>query len=78
MNMNPAVLMKLMKAKEEFARQHPKFSAFLNAMFMSGNGIPEGTILEITVKKPGEEPVSTNMRVTKSDLDLAAELKNFM
>ncbi len=78
MNMNPAILMKLMKAKEDFTKHHPKFSAFFTAMFLSGNGIPEGTVVEITVTKPGEEPVSTNMRVQQSDLELAAELKNLM
>ncbi|EKC49575.1 hypothetical protein OBE_14565, partial [human gut metagenome] len=30
----------------------------------------------ITITRPGEEPVSTNLKVQKSDLDLVEELKN--
>lgn len=76
MNMNPAALMKLMKAKNDFTANHPKVAAFINAVFQGGNGIPEGTVIEITVTKPGEESISTNMRVLHSDLELLEELKN--
>ena len=40
-----------------------------------GGAITEGTIIEITITRPGEEPVSTNLKVQKSDLDLVEELK---
>ena len=72
--MNPASIMKLMNAKNKFTENHPKFTAFLNAV-LSG-GITEGTIIEITVTKPGEEAVTTNMKITQSDLDLFSELKD--
>lgn len=72
--MNPASLMKIMNAKNKFTENHPKFVAFLNAVFSSG--ITEGTIIEITVTRPGEEPVTTNMRVKQSDLDLMNELQD--
>jgi len=71
--MNPNSIMKIMNAKNKFTQNHPKFSAFLGAV-LSG-GIPAGTIVEITVTKPGEEPVTTNMRVQQSDLDLMQELQ---
>lgn len=51
MGMNPAAIMKLMSAKNKFTSNHPKFSAFLNAVF--SRGIEEGTIIEITVQRPG-------------------------
>lgn len=73
MMMNPASMIKLMSAKKQFTDNHPKFAAFMQAMFSSG--IEEGTVLEITVTKPGERPVTTNMRVQKSDLDLLQSLK---
>ncbi len=73
--MNPAMLMKLMSAKNTFTQNHPKFEAFVNAVFLKGNGIPEGTIIEISVTKPGEEPVSTNIKVLPSDLELVESLK---
>ena len=74
--MNPAVLMKIMNAKNVFTKNHPKFEAFIKAVFMGGNGIPEGTIIEVTVTKPGEEPISTNLRVLQSDLDLVDSLRD--
>lgn len=74
--MNPAVLMKLMSAKNKFVQNHPKFEAFIKAVFLNGSGIPEGTVIEITVTKPGEQPVSTNLRVQQSDLELVEELRN--
>ena len=70
--MNPASLMKIMNARNKFVENHPKFAAFLNAVFSAG--ITEGTVIEIT--KPGEETITTNMKVLQSDLDLLDELKN--
>ena len=74
--MNPAVLMKLMNAKNTFTKNHPKFEAFVKNVIMGGNGIPEGTIVEITVTKPGEEPITTNLKVLQSDLDMVESLKD--
>lgn len=74
--MNPMMLMKLMNAKNKFVQNHPKFEAFVKAVFMNGGGILEGTIIEITVTKPGETPISTNLRVQQSDLELVEELRN--
>ena len=50
--MNPAAMMKLMNAKNKFTANHPKFAAFLKAVF--SRGIEEGTVIEITVQRPGE------------------------
>lgn len=66
--MNPAILMKLMSAKNTFAQNHPKFVAFLQTVF--NNKIEEGTIIEISVQKPGQEKVTSNIKVQQSDLDL--------
>ena len=72
---NPGMMMKLMNAKNTFESNHPNFAAFVSRFFMGG-AITEGTIIEITITRPGEEPVSTNLKVQKSDLDLVEELKN--
>ena len=48
-------------------------SAFFRTHF--AGGLTEGTVLEISVTKPGEETVSTNMRIRKEDLELLEELK---
>ena len=72
--MNPAMLMKLMSAKKTFTNNHPQFVAFLNTVFK--NGIEEGTIIEISVQKPGQEKVTSNIKVLQSDLDLLQGLKD--
>lgn len=72
--MNPASIMKIMNAKNKFTENHPKFVAFLNAVFSAG--IVEDTVIEITVTRPGEDPITTNMKVKQSDLDLLNELKD--
>lgn len=73
-NMNPANLMKLMQAQKTFQANHPKFVSFLG--YVLNGGIQEGTVIEITVTKPGEEPVTSNMKVQQSDLDLFNSLKD--
>ena len=65
--------MKLMKAKNKFNENHPRFVAFLNMIF--SRGITEGTIIEITVTRPGEQPITSNIKVLQSDLELMEELK---
>ena len=72
--MNPASIMKIMNAKNKFTNNHPKFVSFFNMIF--SRGITEGTIVEITVTRPGEQPVTSNMKVMQSDLELMDELKN--
>jgi len=71
--MNPAILMKLMSAKNTFTKNHPKFVAFLSTVFKSG--IEEGTIIEISVQKPGQEKITSNIKVQQSDLELLQGLK---
>lgn len=72
--MNPATLMKIMNAKNKFTDNHPKFVAFLSAVF--SREITEGTIIEISVTRPGEETMTTNMKVMQSDLELLNEMKD--
>ncbi|MGN0342830.1 MAG: hypothetical protein ACI4DO_08555 [Roseburia sp.] len=72
--MNPASIMKLMNAKNKFTNAHPKVVSFFQRA-MAG-GVPEGTVIELTMTRPGEEPITTNMRVQQSDLELIEELKN--
>lgn len=71
--MNAASIMKLMSAKNQFSRNHPKFEAFLKSVF--SRRIEEDTVIEITVTRPGEVPVTANIKVLQSDLELLEELK---
>lgn len=74
--MNPASIIKIMKAKDKFTNNHPRFAAFLQLVFSSK--LEEGTIIEITVTKPNENPITTNMKVLQSDLELFNELKEIV
>ena len=49
--MNPASIMKMMKAKNTFTANHPKFVSFLQYAF--GSGIPADSVIEITDYKAG-------------------------
>lgn len=71
--MNPASIMKMMNAKNVFTSNHPKFAAFLKAVFKGG--IEEGTVIEITVQKPGQAAVTSNIKVQQTDLELLQELR---
>lgn len=71
--MNPTSILKLMSAKAQFERNHPKFMAFVKKVF--SRPMEEGTILEVTVTRPGEEPLTANIKVQQSDLELLAELR---
>lgn len=70
---NPSAIMKLMSMKSTFENNHPKFAAFFTKVM--GQHLTEGTILEISIQRPGEEKICTNMKVTKSDLELIEQLK---
>lgn len=72
--MNPADMMKIMNAKNRFEANHPKFFAFFKAVF--SKPMVEGTVIEISVKRPDEEAITTNLKVLASDLELMQELQN--
>lgn len=71
--LNPASMVRAKRALDQFTSNHPKFMAFFHTVFQSG--IPEGSIIEITVTRPGEAPLTTNMRVQPSDIELFKEIK---
>lgn len=73
---NPAAIMKLMGAKNQFEQTHPKFAAFFQTILTQG--VEEGSVIEITVTKPDGTPVTANMRVQKSDLELVQQLKELV
>ena len=71
---NPAAIMKLMGAKNKFEQAHPKFAAFFKTVL--AQGINEGDVIEITVTKSNGTPITANMKVQQSDLELIEELKS--
>lgn len=73
MGFNPAALMKLASARKKFENAHPKVCAFIGSALRD---IPAGTVIELSITKPGQDPVVTNMRVTEEDLELFRSLKD--
>lgn len=69
--MNP---MKIMAAFNTFRANHPKVFSFFQTV-LAGK-VEEGTIIEVSVTKPGEEKITTNMKVKQSDIELFEEMKN--
>ena len=67
-------IMKFQGMWNEFTSRHPKFPLFLNAL--SQHGITEGTILEIQVKQPNGTELSSNLKITKEDMELFQKLKD--
>lgn len=72
--MNAQAMMQLMAAFNTFKNNHPKFVSF--AEHFMKTGVPEGSVIEISVTRPGEEPVVSNLKITQSDLDLIRSLKD--
>lgn len=72
--LNPAKLLKFKGAWDTFTYNHPKFPKFLDAVH--NKAMYEGTVIEITVTTPSGETISSNIKLTGSDLDLFSELKD--
>ena len=71
--MNPIEMMQIAKDIENFKQNHPKVANFL-AIEVS-KGLPEGSILELKISRPGEEDRVSNMRVLPEDRSLANRFK---
>lgn len=71
---NPTKLLKLKSAWDTFSNNHPKFPGFLKAV--SANGIEEGTVIEINVTTAAGKTISSNVKLTSSDIALFKELSN--
>ena len=67
-------VMKIKSAWDTFSRNHPKFMPFMQAV--GWEAIGDGTIIEIKVTSPEGKEFNTNMKLTQSDLDLFAQIKN--
>ncbi len=65
-----------MKVAGEFRRfqaDHPKVAAFAQKEIQSG--IPENSVVEITITKPGADPVTCNFRVLAKDVEMVENLR---
>ena len=69
---NVSQFLELSNLKNRFEKNHPKFFPFIRAA--RKKALMEGSILEITVTPPDGEPISTNLKVQSSDLELLQKL----
>lgn len=67
-------MLKLMGAWNRFKSNHPKFPAFMKAV--QKRGFKENMIIEMIITEPDGEKIETSLKITQSDLELLAELKN--
>lgn len=66
------MLMKITSMIEKFKSNHPKVFPF----FREASGkIREGAVLEITVKDPEGDSITSNIRVTADDMELLAAIR---
>ncbi len=72
--MNPTALFKIRGLMARFQADHPKVVSYFATVFGT-EGLPEGSVIEISVKKPGEDEVVTNMRVTANDVEMIQAIK---
>ncbi|MBQ8802923.1 MAG: hypothetical protein IJZ53_04735 [Tyzzerella sp.] len=72
--MNPLDLMQFKRLWDEFTGRHPKFPLFLNAV--AQNGITEGTIIEVQIKRPDGKEFSSNLKLSKEDMELFQKMKD--
>ena len=68
--MNPFTLLKY---KSKLEDNHPKAAEFVKRVIMPG--LPEGTVVEVSITKPGEDTKTSNIRVTKDDIDMFDEVR---
>lgn len=71
---NPTKMLRLKNAWLSFTSCHPKFPKFLQAV--SQSAIQEGTVIEISVTKPDGTSLTSNVKLTASDMQLFHEISN--
>ena len=72
--MNPASIMKMMKAKIHLQQTTQSLYPFYS--MHSAAAFRQTLLLKSTVTKPGQEPVTSNIKVQQSDLELLESLKD--
>ncbi|MGL6197849.1 MAG: hypothetical protein ACRC3H_02845 [Lachnospiraceae bacterium] len=72
--LNPMKLLKVINERKQLTRNHPEFIPFLKETL--GSDISVGTVIEISVAKPGQEEKVTKINVQKSELPLFKKLQD--
>ncbi len=64
--------MKMKSLWDTFTLNHPKFPSFMNAV--QKNGLEEGNIIEINITTKDGSILSSNIKLTQSDIEMFHEL----
>ena len=75
MAINPMKLLEIRNLWSAFTRRHPKFPQVLTAVQQAG--IPEGTVIEVTITPPDGKTFTSNLKVTAEDIDAVKSLQNY-
>lgn len=76
MNINPMKLLQMKGAWDTFQKNHPKFPQFMKAV---GKGaLAEGAVVEITVTTAEGKTLSTNLKITEQDMELARQIREMV
>ena len=70
---NPAMIFKIKSMWDEFTNNHPKLPRFFQAV--ASQSLEEGTIIELTIQRPNGDALTSNVKLTASDLALIDELR---
>ena len=70
---NPAMIFKIKSMWDEFTNNHPKLPRFFQAV--ASQSLEEGTIIELTIQRPNGDSLTSNVKLTASDLALIDQLK---
>lgn len=74
--MNPAALFRLKGDLKRFQAEHEKFTAFLR--YASQHCLQDGSVVEVTVRRPDGGEVHSNLRLTESDVCMLQRLQELM
>ncbi len=69
--MNPIALMQMKNQFKKFQENHPRVVQFFQAV---PGKVQVGSVIEVTIKDPEGKEISTNMKVTESDMELIQQL----
>lgn len=70
---NPAMIFKMKSMWDEFTSNHPKLPRFFQAA--ASRSLEEGTVIEMTIRRPDGETITSNVKLTASDMALLEQLK---
>lgn len=70
---NPAMIFKIKSMWDEFSANHPKLPRFFQAV--GSQPLEEGTVIELMIRRPGGNTLTSNVKLTASDVELIRQIK---